>query len=89
MATYGGPNYNIGETYKQFTERVNSQGGNIVNISSNELQQGVGLLSQDPSLLMVPIASNTSSLPCMVPTDGTGDFTVSRNGNLQPTGQGS
>jgi len=80
MATYGGPNYNIGETYNEFVGNINSNGGTLINIPSVDLKQGMGTLQYDPSILMVPNGFIGDQIPSMIPTDGIGDFTVSRNG---------
>lgn len=80
MATYGGPNYNIGETYNEFVDNINSNGGTLINIPSDDLKEGMRLLKYNSSILMVPNGFIGDQLPSMVPTDGTGDFTVSRNG---------
>jgi len=80
MAVYYKPRFN--NIYYSFLQRALNDGGNIVTPNASEIQGSIATMADEAALLgLIPTAYNTGVLYSMLPQDGTGDFTVSRNGN--------
>jgi hypothetical protein len=79
MAVYYKPRFN--NIYYSFLQRALNDGGDIVTPNASEIQGSIATMADKAALLgLIPTAYNTGILYSMLPQDGTGDFTVSRNG---------
>jgi hypothetical protein len=79
MSTFGGPN--LAEKYKDYLRRVLTDGGFYARPDARDFQNDVDtILPLNPILYTPSNAGKVSKMYSVIPEDGTGDFTVSRNG---------
>jgi hypothetical protein len=79
---YTGPN--LGEQYKNYVKTVLNDGGFYSFPNARDFQPDFeNALNQNPLLLMLPNSGKLSKLYSVLPEDGSGDFTVVRNGTAR------
>jgi hypothetical protein len=78
--------YGVGPVLKKeyidTLKRVVQDGGTFVKVDAKNIQGDIkNILTLNPSIFMLPTAGKVGKLYSVVPGDGSGDFTVSRNGS--------